>query len=151
MWPWWEQRKNIIFRLHFWTVVYILSLVTDIYTSLPLCMFSCGKTGLASLRHREDQHVDNRRGGGPRGGGRHYNIYPVLETLPHWQTGIPARHHEHRPTKTEGERRCVMIHVFWDMKHCFSWDFFFLSNVRFICRSFCFVLLLCLLMYQWYC
>ncbi len=150
------QIQNIIFSVTFFNSSVHTVLVTDIYTSLPLCMFSCGKTGLASLRHREDQHVDNRRSGGPRGGGRHYNKYPVLETLPHWQTGLPARHHEHHPTKTEGERLKTLCNDSNEMfsgilKHCFAWDFFFLSNVRFICRSFWFVLLLYLLMCYWYC
>jgi len=93
-------------------------------------MFSCGETGLSFLRHREDQHVDNRRGGSSRGGGRHYNNYPVLETLPHWQTGIPARHHEHHPAKTEGEReRLEMLSNDLILKHCFSWQI--LTKLRF--------------------
>lgn len=61
--------------------------------------------------------MDYSRSGGASTGGDDHHKHTVLETLPHGQAGVPARHHEHCPTEAEGKREkstlIMFTHVVW--------------------------------------
>lgn len=71
--------------------------------SLSLTSFcSCWKGGICALWYWEHKLVDHRRCGDSPPCGHHHHFHPILETVSHWQAGVPARCHDLYSAETEG-------------------------------------------------
>lgn len=76
--------------------------LATVSASVWLLLCSCRKSGICTLWPQERKLVDCRRRGDSPPCGRRHHFHPVLETVPHRQAGVPARHHDLYSAETEG-------------------------------------------------
>lgn len=77
---------------------------------------SCWKGGICTLRYWEHKLVDCHRRGDSPPCGDHHHFHPILETVSHWQAGVPARRHDLYSAETEGRVKSTFysnIFYFW--------------------------------------